>query len=106
MAVAGLRWPPKLATRKCRLFCLGERQEGLAWPARRRGWPTGPAADLIRPPPLLVSGFAAAARVFGPRLPFFALTDPASLTTRRRCPGVTLAATPEFQLLSSCVETS
>src|SRR5208282_4376940 len=103
MAVAGLRWPPKQATRKCRLFCLDERQDGLPWPARRRGLPAGTAAGRIRPPPL-VAGFAAPA--FPPRPPCFVLAGPVSLTTRRRCPGVILAAAPEFQPLSSCVETS
>src|SRR5260370_37381421 len=105
MAVAGLRWPQKQATRKCRLFCLGERQEALALPVRRRGWPLGPEAGLIRPPPLLATGLAAAASVFRPRLPFFALGGPASLTTPRRGRRATLAPMPAFHALSSCLET-
>src|SRR5271169_6427025 len=100
MAVAGLRWPPKQATRKCRLFCLGARQDALARWVRCRGWPRDPEAARIGLLPLPATLLAADVWTLRPCLDFFARAGPASLTTRRRCPGVSLEATPAFQPLS------
>ena len=63
MAVAGLRWPPKQATRKCRLFCFGRRvRKPWRGGVRRRGWPSGAGRRAgSRPLPVAAAGLAAAA---------------------------------------------